>query len=125
MAHTNMIAAILVSGAEEEHFGAVARKNNNVPVWPTDPSCETRFSFDQDGNITGLDQAAKDTVGILKLDHRTLVGWRRAAIETFLSPDVIKTRNDVEELIRLIDQPVGGRLAEFCFVIKSVALAML
>ena len=125
MNHKNMIAALLVTGSDMEMFGAVSRKNNPVPVWPTHQDCETRFSFDEDGKIEGLDPDAIQTVTILKLDHTTLEGWRRSAIATFLSPEIIQTRDDVEQLVQRLDQPPDGKLVEFSFVVKSVAQALL
>jgi hypothetical protein len=125
MNHKNMIAALLVTGSDPEIFGAAARKNLPVPVWPTHPDCETRFSFDENGGIEGLDPEAKATVTRLKLDHTTLEGWRKGAIAAFLAPEIIQTREDIEQLIQRLDQPQDGKLVEFSFVVKSVAQALL
>jgi hypothetical protein len=123
--HHNLIAALLVVGAEVELFGAAARSNRPVPVWPTHSGCETRFQFDRNGRVRGLDPDAVATVEVLRLDHDTLCGWRRAALDVFLDPTVIRSRDDLEELISRLDHPAAGRLVEYSFAIKSVAIHLL
>lgn len=123
--HRNMIAALLVEGSTPERFGAAARGNQPFSVWPTHPNCDAHFRFDRDGTIQGTDPDGTSTVNVLRLDHETLNGWRRAALDVFLAIEVIQSREDVETLIARLDEPQNGRLTEYCFCIKSVAAAMI
>ena len=125
MDHRNMIAALLVKGAEREQFGAAVRGDTPVPVWPTHPGCDRRFRYHRNGGVEGRDSGAKETVEVLKLHHGTLCGWRQAALDVFLDPSVVVTHEDLRELISRIDQPRNGKLAEYSFVVRSVAVAML
>src|SRR5207247_1591752 len=101
------------------------RGNQMLPLLPTQEDCESRFRFLRDGDIEGLDASAKATVQVLRLWHTTLVGWRRAAMDVFLAPELIASRADIESLIALLDQPQDGRLTEYCFCIKNVAVALI
>lgn len=123
MDHNNMVAALCVEGSERELFGAAAKKGMQIPVWPTHQNCESKFQYDRNGGIFGLDNDADTTLQVLKLEHATLVGWRRAALDTFLGD--ITTRQGLVDLIARLDQPQNGELVEFSFCIKNVAASML
>lgn len=124
MDHRNIVAALLVEGSKDEQFGAAAQGNNLVPVKPTDAGCDTRFDFKADGIVTGMDADAQESVDVLKLDHRTLRGWRRVAIEVFIDPEKIETPTDLDLLIAAMNTPTGGKLPAYCFAIKQVAMQM-
>lgn len=118
----NMIAAVEVRGVESEHFGAVKKKFHFLPVLPTQENCGERFKFREvDGCIEGVDEDGVKSIDVLQLDHETLNGWRKSAIEIWLAPEVVQTRQDFEEVIRAVEMPVEGRLPEFSFVIRAVA----
>lgn len=120
--YLNMIAAVEVRGAESEHFGAVKKKSLVLPVLPTQEQCDEWFKFHEaNGGIEGLNTAAEQSIGVLKLDHDTLKGWRKSAIDVWLDPQIIQTREDLEEVVRAMDEPVEGKLPEFAFVIESIA----
>lgn len=122
LAYHNMIAALEIRGMEEEHFGAVYKRNNELRIWPTHDGCEERFLFQEaDGAVSGLDPDAASSVGVLHLNHDTLKGWRKAAIDSFLDPEVISTRDDLEAVLRVVEGPTDGKLPEFSFAIASVA----
>lgn len=122
LAYGNMIAALEVRGVKDEHFGAVYKDNHNLPLWPTRDGCEARFEFREgDGSVRGLDLDAHTSVEVLYLNHETLKGWRKGAIDSFLDPNVISTREDMEAVLRAVNNPVDGKLPEFSFVIASIA----
>lgn len=120
--YQNMIAALEVRGATVEHFGAVAKAAQPLPVLPTDQGCEERFAFREgDGSVHGLNEAATNSVSVLKLNHQTLKGWRLSALSTWLDPEIVRTRDDFVKVIEAVKVPVDQRLPEFAFVIESVA----
>jgi hypothetical protein len=124
MDHRNIVAALLVEGAEEEMFGAAAQKNSLLPVRPTDAGCEARFRFNGNGTVDGADDRARDTVKILKLCHRTLEGWRREAIEAFIDPSMIESSADIDAIIAAMTTSANGKLPAYCFAIRQVAERM-
>ncbi|MBS0368065.1 MAG: hypothetical protein JSS57_02575 [Proteobacteria bacterium] len=118
----NMIAAVEVRGVESEHFGAVKKKDLSLRVLPTQEKCDEHFRFREvDGGIDGLSEDAKESIAVLQLDHKTLDGWRKSAIDTWLDPEVIQTREDFEGVIQELEKPIDGKLPEFAFVIGAVA----
>jgi len=118
----NMIAALEVRGIENEHFGAVKKKDIFLPVLPTQDQCNKLFRFRAvDGGVEGLSDEAKQTIDILQLDHDTLKGWRKAAVEAWFDLEVIKDRDDFEKLAQAMEKPVDGKLPEYAFVIGSIA----
>lgn len=118
----NMIAALEIKGSESEHFGAVIKKAHALSVLPTDEGCEQRFLFQEaDGKVVGLDNDACESIKVLQLNHETLIGWRKAAIDAFLNPEIVKTIEDFEEIVDTIDTPQNSKLVEFSFVIKNIA----
>ncbi len=120
--YLNMIAALEVRGAEREHFGAVKKKNHLLPVLPTQERCDEFFKFrEADGVVEGLTEAATESVTVLDLNHDTLNSWRKSAIEAWLDPNVISTREEIETVAQAMRQPVDGELPEFAFVIGSIA----
>jgi hypothetical protein len=124
MDHRNIVAALLVEGAQDEMFGAAAQKDKLLRVKPTDHGCDARFYFDSNGDVHGLDHDASDTVDTLKLEHRTLSGWRSEAIGVFTDPDVIRSPADLDAVIAAMETPSGGQLPAYCFAIKQVVMRL-
>ncbi|MGP0063615.1 MAG: hypothetical protein ACLQGP_08475 [Isosphaeraceae bacterium] len=128
MDHRNLVAALEVRRnppARPEIFGAAAHGDEVLPVTPLQPGCEERFQFDENGGIHGLDEPAGKTIDLLKLDHATLIGWRRGAIAGFFPPDLELTRAEIEGLVERLAQATDGRLPEFSFCIHSYARSLL
>jgi hypothetical protein len=120
--YLNMIAAVEVRGAESEHFGAVKKRYLTLPVLPTQETCDEYFRFREgDGGIEGLNEDAEQSINILQLDHDTLKGWRKSAVDVWLDPEVIQTRQDFEKVVLAMEEPVEGKLPEYAFVIGSIA----
>ena len=124
MDYRNIVAALLVEGAQDEMFGAAAQEDKLLRVKPTDHGCEARFHFDGNGDVHGLDADARDTVDTLKLGHRTLSGWRREAIGVFTDPEVIRTQTDLDAVVSAMDTPTNEQLPAYCFAIKQVAMRL-
>ena len=122
LSYHNIIAALEVRGAEVEHFGAVAKAAQTLPILPTQEDCEERFVYREgDGSVDGMDDAAIEAISVLSLNHDTLKGWRLAALSTWLDPDVVQTRDDFIDVIQAVTTPIADCLPEFAFVLESVA----
>lgn len=122
LSYFNMIAAVEVRGSEPEHFGAVKKKNLPLPVLPTQNNCSDHFSFHEiDGGIDGLTHDGATSINVLQLNHETLNGWRKSAIDTWLDPEVIQSHEDFAAVIQAVETPIDGKLPEFAFVIGSIA----
>jgi len=127
----NIVAALLVSGAgngkvdENGLFGAAKRKNNPVSIYPTDPACETKFLYDENGGIHPRqlnDPDAQQVISILQLDHYTLETWRREAITGFVDD---LPENELRTLRERIRNPGTQPLPEYSFVLLQIIEAML
>jgi uncharacterized protein (TIGR02646 family) len=128
MDHRNLVAALEVRRqppAQAEIFGAAAHGDELLPVTPVQPDCESRFQYGENGDISGADDDAKETIDLLKLDHTTLEGWRRGAIAGFFPPGEVLTREDVEKRISVLAAPTNGKLPEFNFCIRSYAESLI
>jgi len=134
MDHRNIVAALMVEGAgggikvdKSELFGAAHRGNDSVPVVPTNPTCENRFTYHpEDGSISATahgDTDADESIRVLNLNNGTLSGWRLHAIDTFT--EVILSRADAELVIQRTTVPQDGRLPEYCFAIRQAAQLLL
>jgi hypothetical protein len=129
----NMVAAVKVQMASAgERFGPNGR-TGPPPVRPTDPDCETRFRFDGLGRINGVDEDATETIRLLGLDHATLDGWRRSALDAWIpvpgevpdSDPVSLSDQELRDLLVRLNSPQDGQLVEFSFVIRSYMRSLL
>lgn len=125
LAYSNLVAAIEVVGIASEHFGAAYRGNRLLPMIPTMPECETAFVYTATGGVLGNVADADSTIENLKLDHDTLVAWRRGAIEAMLPLGDNTPRETLEFLIEALEDDTRESLPEFSFVITQVARAYL
>jgi uncharacterized protein (TIGR02646 family) len=95
-------------------------------VSPLNPSCESYFQFTSAGEILHIDdrvkeQAAKETILKLKLDHNMLIKRRKKALEGVLDDIDTLSSPDIQKLIDNLNQPDGdGKLTQFCFVLQFV-----
>ena len=90
-----------------------------IKISPLDLDCESRFEFDDDGNINGIDQDAIDTITVLGLGCPTLNIERRNAIRPYIDKYRGKTvsKDVLEAKIAELEQKNNeGRLIPFCFV---------
>jgi hypothetical protein len=116
-----MIAALKVEGSEEECFGAVIKKSYSLPVLPTHHDCQDHFCYREDGGVDGRSAVGTETIDILRLDHKTLFDWRSSAIDAWLNDEILRSKDDVLNVISAVQEVVDGRLAEYAFVIEAIA----
>ena len=125
IAYHNLVAAIEVQGLPSEHFGAVCKQNEMLPLSPTNPNCAEGFLFLEQGGVIGLNDVARETIALLKLDHKTIEGWRAGAIMGFLPEGENTPPEKLRTIINLMDAADEGRLPEFSFVVAQIARAYL
>ena len=121
----------------EPRYGA--RRKGNWPsraeqgmfVSPLRPDCSARFSFNQRGEISSSDAAAKETIKQLALSDAELTELRRNAIRGFLAPagrwlTLPQCRRLAAQLDRAsssVDEGGNDQLTPYCFAIRqAVAL---
>lgn len=121
LAYHNVVAAMLVSGARNQQFGAAVRGDQDLPVWPASPACESAFFFFEDGDMMGATEGGEATVSTLLLRHKTLCDWRFEAIEEYLPERENTPVEELRRIIQLMETPRSGRLPDFCFVIARLA----
>jgi uncharacterized protein (TIGR02646 family) len=103
---------------------------DNLFISPLSPGCEQRFSFNFRGEITAAnagDDAAKETIKHLGLDHAVLDEYRQSAIKgTLKRPTQEFALIDVQTAQRrmqLLDAAEKGssnsNLDPFCFVLRQ------
>ncbi|WP_197997432.1 retron system putative HNH endonuclease [Gimesia panareensis] len=100
-------------------------------VSPLHEDCERRFTFAWSGHIHPSfkdDEAAQKTIEKLGLDADYVRNLRRKAIIGFfgLNDKRRVTKKQLQTLIQSLDKPnVDGKLASFCFVLKSLSVRVL
>ncbi|MEX1040849.1 MAG: hypothetical protein WDZ51_09480 [Pirellulaceae bacterium] len=98
MDHRNIVAAVETRGASSEQFGATVRGNNPIPLPPTDPRCEVEFRYLMNGIAEGTSQESRETIEVLRLNHRTLSDSRASWLDVFFRPTVGKRVKISKEL---------------------------
>lgn len=124
--YRNMVACYPGRDQGYVPFGALLKADWPSPaerhlfVSPRSPDCETRFLFSIRGKISVADgdEAARETVRRLGLDHRRLEALRESAVaETLHRLDLPLARRRLTALLQA--EEAGGRLEPFCFVLKQ------
>lgn len=122
----NMVACFPGPNQGYVPFGAVRKGNWPSPaerfrfVSPRSAECESRFRFSIRGKISVAedDEAARETVRRLGLDHKRLEALREAAIAATLHRlDLPSARKRLATLLQA--EKAGGRLEPFCFALKQ------
>jgi hypothetical protein len=104
-----------------------SRAELHLFVSPRSVGCEARFLFNLRGQISGKDhdQAAKETIKRLGLDHKGLEERRKEAINATLewrgrNPPLLDLRSARKRLASLEEaESAGGLLEPFCFALKQ------
>ena len=92
------------------------KKNNRIlSLTPLDSTCEEQFSYDEEGHIYGITDAARETIEILGLDCSPLVNLRKAAINPYLELELDEEGWNAE--IDDLSQRHDGNFRSFCFAI--------
>ena len=91
------------------------KENRIIEVSPTDPSCETYFEYDEDGEIYGINAKAKWAIEILGLDNEFLNNQRKAAIDPYRDlPDETDWNAEIEFLSTPNQE---GQYTPYCFAV--------
>ncbi|WP_210521329.1 hypothetical protein [Hymenobacter terricola] len=127
--YQNMLAALNAKSSKDETYGAHAKDDDydeQLFVSPLDIVCESAFIYEENGKIAWHDGKGEYTVNLLKLWHPTLIKERAGAIKAYFpNPEdedfPFPSLEEIKTIAKTIMNPVDGRLAPFCFVIKAVA----
>lgn len=134
--YANLVACFPKDGGDVSHgYGAPVKASRTVEgfVSPLRMDCEQRLTFAENGSISSQqhDQAARDTIALLKLDHPKLVEYRSAAIVAHgitlrgrgRRRSELLTAAQARALAKEIMRPDHqGYIAPFCTAIAQVAL---
>lgn len=99
-----------------------AKASKEITYSPLNPDCEKVFVYKIDGNIKGMDAAAKKDIETLGLACDYLVRRRREALQSLFDEDNELLSDDLlkEYKERVLCRDENNKLAEFCFVISNV-----
>ena len=95
------------------------RKNNEIPISPLDPDCESYFTYDSNGNIKAVEdhpkqQDAQETIDIvLNLNHYDLVKSREGVLETVID---LSDAEASELLQSCLKRDTEGKFTPYCVV---------
>lgn len=96
-----------------------AKGAEEITYSPLNPECENAYIYEIDGNIKGIDDAAKKDIETLGLGCEYLKRRRSEAISVWFDDDISS-----EDLLRckdaIMSRDKNNRLTEFCFVISNV-----
>ncbi|MFA7346079.1 MAG: retron system putative HNH endonuclease [Terrimicrobiaceae bacterium] len=135
VAYDNMLACWPEPNGPHGQFGAHAKRSWPSPaetdqfVSPLRNGCESRFVFNQRGEIKAADAAdaaAITTIQKLKLDHKLLTALRRSEIESVLGTmrgmslkEARKRLRGMEEAEKDLDGGADVQLDPYCFALKQ------
>jgi uncharacterized protein (TIGR02646 family) len=107
---------------EPRHCGN-AKDNDQLPISPLDPTCESRFKFKNNGEIDtndSSDQSAIDTINLLNLNSRNIVGDRLAVIEFFDKEIDIMDGQEIAQFIQeSLEKDQEGKYQPYWTMIKE------
>lgn len=90
------------------------KRNRTIPISPTDPSCESQFIYDEDGNIYGLTKDAQFTIQILNLNNEVIKNRRKAAIDAYIDLDLPSDDDWAGEVSYVLRRDRHGLFMPFC-----------
>lgn len=127
----NLLACFPAKSDSSPGYGAPWKADYEVKddnfVSPLQGSCETRFIYKHNGEITEAsgDDAAKKTIAVLKLNHAALTELRQRELLAYgitrrASRPI--TAKKARELAQSIMKPDSdGKLPEYCIAVRQVA----
>lgn len=129
--YRNMLACFPADGGDKSHgYGAPMKGGNwdeDLFVSPCSEDCERRFTYSWKGKISETDaddEGAKDTIGLIHLNHENLSKMRHKAIMGFFgfSPRAKSlSTDDAKALLpKICTSDNSGHLCAFCFVLKQL-----
>jgi uncharacterized protein (TIGR02646 family) len=82
--HQSLNWANLVTSCNADKHCGIYQGQNDIPLTPLMPQCETEFKFYVTGRVKALTSRAQKTLEILNLDSPVLRSKRRNALDTLL-----------------------------------------
>jgi uncharacterized protein (TIGR02646 family) len=129
--YMNLVACFPRDGMQATYrYGAQSKDswwdNDGVEfISPLQPVCERLFRFDLNGEITAVGDrasAARKTISVLALDHRSLTEDRKRVIEEFIygprGDDPMSPANARRARDTICDPNTHGGFYEFCVAIR-------
>lgn len=92
--------------------------NEDIYIYPIECLCESKFEFDEDGNIYGSDDNSRITIDILNLNNEKLRNKRKNAIDAYryYEDSEINWSDELEYVANRVDD---SKYLPFCFVLHS------
>lgn len=124
--YINMIACFPKDGMKAKmRYGAHKKddwwiNDGREFISPLSANCEDHFSFDMKGEISGETDSGKETINILKLDHKVLTADRKRAIDAFIYDKHQKpiSKSKAQTAIEEITKLHGDKYPECCVCIR-------
>lgn len=125
---SNMVACFPRDGMPRKYrYGAQKKAdwwNPALFISPFEPSCEKKFRFNLNGEISaiGLNEAARNTIRVLALDNKALTEDRRRAIEEFIYGNDGRdplSKSKASSLLTAVCSKSNGRYTEFCVALRD------
>lgn len=128
--YRNMVACYPVDGTCE--FGAHARKNLSLPFTPLDANCESRIQYGTNGYAKpvnpgdqNVDALIDPDGSLLRLNHSTLIRWRKNAVIGAGLSNGSKQLKRVHETKRYAREVLnfrrGDKLEPYCIALAHAA----
>lgn len=123
--YTNILACCPAPNPQAATSYGAEKKGNWPPpeeqylfVSPLERTCETRFLFNLQGEISSPegDNAAVKTICKLGLNDDELIDWRKGAIKGLLKNNSLRL-SDARKRLKQLETQQDGHLEEFCFVL--------
>jgi len=127
--YRNMLACFPKEGMKTKfRYGAQEKGNwwadsGKNFISPLAIQCESLITFNIEGKVTAYrnNKRAKQTIELLKLDHKSLIEDRKRAINEFIyghDGDSPISKNSAQQAIDDITNLANGKYIEFCIAIK-------
>lgn len=103
------------------HCDSKKGANEPPPIIPTQINCANYFSYDSNGEISGVGDDAEKTIKELNLDIEKLNILRKTAINEFFDIYVEEaTEEELRILLEDLEEMVDGEYVPFCKAIQFV-----
>jgi uncharacterized protein (TIGR02646 family) len=109
-----------LSAGEPRHCGN-SKDNDTISIHPLQNTCESKFTYREDGTIQSTDIDSRETIEYLKLDIDKLNDLRKSAIEPFIiDPITLKeiSQEDAKIFANSYLTQDNGKYNEFYTTIK-------
>lgn len=112
----------LVTNDSQLHHCGKSKDNKVLSCTPLQPECESRYSYDAVGNVSGDNADIEQDISILNLNCEFLKKRRKEALSILFDENgALLSDKELKEISHKIMQPnADGMFYEFCFVIKQV-----